>query len=115
TMLMPVYAARHPQHVRSIVLSGAQPIALDPWARDVLRAVRRVIRLVCRRTHSCSGRRVLEGLGRLAPRLRSHPVLFSAPSPIGRVRLKLGERELAKATYGRGNPWVYGLLPAAVD
>jgi pimeloyl-ACP methyl ester carboxylesterase len=38
TYLMPVYAARHPDSVRSIVLSGAQPIAFDPWGRDVLRA-----------------------------------------------------------------------------
>jgi len=25
TFLMPVYAARHPEHVRSIVLNGANP------------------------------------------------------------------------------------------
>ena len=30
TFLMPVYAARHPEHVRSIVLDGAFPIAFDP-------------------------------------------------------------------------------------
>jgi pimeloyl-ACP methyl ester carboxylesterase len=34
TFLMPVYAARHPQHVRSIVLDGAFPIASDPWGRE---------------------------------------------------------------------------------
>ena len=55
TFLMPIYAARHPQHVRSIVLDGAFPIASDPWGRDVLQGVRRVIGLVCRRTHALLG------------------------------------------------------------
>ena len=114
TFLMPVYAARHPEHVRSIVLDGAFPIASDPWGRDVLRGVRRVIGLVCRRTQRCSGRHVLAGVERLGRRLRKHPLTFTAHSPLGRVRLTLGERELAAVTYGGGHPEVYGLLPAAV-
>lgn len=115
TFLMPVYAARHPEHVRSVVLDGAFPIASDPWGRDVLRGVRRVVGLVCRRTHRCSGPRMLSGLARVARRLRRHPLRFTAHSPIGPVRLTLGERELANATFGGGDPRVYGLLPAAVD
>jgi pimeloyl-ACP methyl ester carboxylesterase len=112
---MPVYAGRHPEHVRSIVLDGAFPIAFDPWGRDVLRSVRRVIGLVCRRTHRCSGRRVLTRIGRLARRLRRHPVRFTAHIPVGPVRLTLDERLLANVTFGGGDPRVYGLLPAAVD
>jgi pimeloyl-ACP methyl ester carboxylesterase len=115
TFLMPVYAARHPEHVRSIVLDGAFPIAFDPWGRDVLRSVRRVIGLVCRRTHRCSGPRVLTRIARLARRLRRHPVRFTAHTPAGPIRLTLGERELANTTFGGGDPRVYGLLPAAVD
>jgi pimeloyl-ACP methyl ester carboxylesterase len=115
TFLMPVYAARYPQHVRSIVLDGAFPIASDPWGRDVLSGLRRTIGLVCARTHRCSGRRVLARLARLARRLRGHPARFTAHSPIGPVRLTLGERELANAAFGGGEPKVYGLLPAAVD
>ncbi len=115
TFLMPVYAARHPEHVRSIVLDGAMPIAFDRWGRDQLRAVRRVIGLVCRRTDRCSGPRLLTGLERLARRLRRHPVRFTAQTPVGPVRLTLGERELANVTFGGGDPRVYGLLPAAVD
>jgi pimeloyl-ACP methyl ester carboxylesterase len=115
TFLMPVYAARHPERVRSIVLDGAFPIAFDRWGRDVLRSVRRVIGLVCRRTHRCSGPRVLTQIERLARRLRRHPVRFTAHTPVGPVRLTLGERELANATFGGGDPRVYGLLPAAVD
>lgn len=115
TFLMPVYAARHSGHVRSIVLDGAFPIAFDLWGRDVLRGVRRAIRLVCTRTHRCSGPRVLTRIGQLAERLRRHPARFTAQGPRGRVRLTLGERELAEVTYGGGRPEVYGLLPAAVD
>jgi pimeloyl-ACP methyl ester carboxylesterase len=115
TFLMPVYAARHPGHVRSMVLSGAYPLAFDPWARDLVRGVRRAIDLVCRRSDACSGRRVLDDIGRLAVRLRRQPVPFTAPTPAGPVRLTLGEPELAMVTYGRGDPAVYGLLPAAVD
>ena len=112
---MPVYAALHPESVRSIVLSGAQPIAFDPWGRDLLRGSKRGIGLVCRRTRSCSGRRVLSNLSRLVQRARRRPVTFSAPIPDGRVRLAVGERELASLAYGRLQPpAVYGLLPAAV-
>ena len=57
TFLMRVYAARHPEHVRSIVLDGAFPIAFDPWGRDVLRGVRRVIR------RPTSGPRALDRIG----------------------------------------------------
>ena len=115
TFLMPVYAARHPDHVRSVVLDGAFPIAFDPWGRDLARALRRVVGLVCRRTDRCSGARVLARTARLARRLRRHPVRFTAHTPMGRVRLTLSERELANAAYGSGHPEVYGLLPAAVD
>jgi pimeloyl-ACP methyl ester carboxylesterase len=115
TFLMPVYAARHPEHVRSIVLDGAFPIASDPWGRDVLRGVRRVIGVVCARTHRCSAPRVLSRIGRLAQRLRRHPVRFTARSPRGRVRLTLGERELAAVTFGGGDPRVYNVLPTAVN
>jgi pimeloyl-ACP methyl ester carboxylesterase len=104
TFLMPVYAARHPEHVRSIVLDGAFPVAFDLWGRDVLRSVRRVIR-------ATSGPRTIDRIGRLARRLRRHPVRFSAQGH----RLTLGEHELANVTYGGGDPTVYRRLPAAVD
>jgi pimeloyl-ACP methyl ester carboxylesterase len=115
TFLMPVYAARHPERVRSIVLSGAYPISFDMWGRDLLRGARRSIGLVCERAGSCSGRHVFRGIGRLAKRLRRHPVPFTAQLPDGPLPLTLGERELAAVTYGRGLPQLYGPLPAAID
>lgn len=39
---------------------------------------------------------------------------FTAQGPDGPVRLTLGEREVAEVVYGRGDPAVYGLLPAAI-
>src|SRR3954468_17240450 len=66
TFLMQVYAARHPEHVRSIVLDGAFPVVADPWGRDVLAGTRRVIGRVCAHSHQCSGPRVLAHLARLA-------------------------------------------------
>ena len=109
TYLMPVYAARHPQHVRSIVLDGAFPIAFDPWGRDVLRGTRAGHRARLRRTRRCSGPRVLAQLERLARRLRRHPVHLHRASPIGRVPLTLGEHELANVIFGGGHPEVYGV------
>jgi pimeloyl-ACP methyl ester carboxylesterase len=115
TFLMPVYAARHPEHVRSIVLDGAFPIDSDPWGRDVLAGMRRVIARVCRSSDRCSGQGVLRGVERLALRLRQRPVIYRAYTPGGRIRITLDERELANLVFGGGDPEVYGFLPAAVN
>jgi pimeloyl-ACP methyl ester carboxylesterase len=115
TFLMPVYAARHPEHVRSIVLDGAFPSRSDPWGRDVLQGMRRVIRVACRRTHRCSGRQLLARVARLGRHLRRHPRKFTANSPGGKVTLTLGEDQLAAVTFSGGDPTAYRRLPAAVQ
>ena len=102
TFLMPVYAARHPEHVRSIVLNGASPIATDPWGRDRLGAAVRGIRLVCARTRACNGDAVLRNIARLATRLRSRPVA------------RIDEGRLAEIVFTGGDPSVFGRIPAAV-
>jgi pimeloyl-ACP methyl ester carboxylesterase len=102
TFLMPVYAARHPEHVRSIVLNGASPIATDPWGRDRLGAAVRGIRLVCARTRACNGDAVLRNISRLATRLRSRPVA------------RIDEGRLAEIVFTGGDPSVFGQIPAAV-
>jgi pimeloyl-ACP methyl ester carboxylesterase len=102
TYLMPVYAARHPDHVRSVVLDGAFPAVEDPWGRDILTGTKRVIKLVCARTRRCDGDRVLKQIGTLAARLRAHP------------RHGITERDLAAVTFGGGDPSVTGALPYAV-
>lgn len=114
TYLMPVYAARHPEHVRSIVLSGAYPIEFDPWGRDRLAAALRAIRLVCSRTRACDGQAVLRNLARLAARLRRDPVSFTVTAGAQRFPARLDEGALAALVYAGGNASYYGRLPAAV-
>jgi pimeloyl-ACP methyl ester carboxylesterase len=74
TYLMPVYAQRHPGHVRSVVLSGAYAVNIDSSEAPAATAFRRAVTLVCERTKSCSGPAVLADLAALATRLRAHPV-----------------------------------------
>jgi pimeloyl-ACP methyl ester carboxylesterase len=114
TYLMPVYAARHPGQVRSMVLSGAAPIEFDPWGRDRLGAARRAIRLVCARTRACRGDAVLRDLARLATRLRRDPVRFAVIAGARRFGARLDEGALAALVYAGGNPAHYGRLPAVV-
>jgi pimeloyl-ACP methyl ester carboxylesterase len=114
TFLMQVFAARHPEHVRSIVLDGAFPIDADPWGRDIALGLRRVVPLACTRLLHCSGSRLLTQIATLAAQLRRHPVKFAASSPRGRLTLTVGERELANLTYADGRPERLKPLPAAV-
>jgi pimeloyl-ACP methyl ester carboxylesterase len=114
TYLMTVYAARHPAHVRSIVMNGAYPIQFDPWALDRLAAARRAIGLVCTRTRACRGEAVLRDVGRLAMRLRSHPVSFAVSAGTRRIPLRLDEAALATLVYAGNDATAYGRIPAAV-
>jgi pimeloyl-ACP methyl ester carboxylesterase len=114
TYLMTVYAARHPAHVRSIVLSGAYPINFDPWALDRLGAARRAIRLVCTRTRSCRGEAVLRDVARLATRLRRHPISFTVTAGARSFRTRLDEAALASVVYTGGNAATFGRIPSLV-
>src|SRR4051794_8378386 len=75
TYLMTVFAQRHTDAVRSIVLSSAFPLGFDMWGRANAQAVRMAVRRVCARsaTGTCDGARTLRQLGRLARRVRAHP------------------------------------------
>ncbi|MEH3054243.1 MAG: alpha/beta fold hydrolase [Patulibacter minatonensis] len=123
TFLMTVYAARHPEHVRSIVLDGAFPVDADPWGRDVLAGTRRALRLVCSRSSGrCEGDVLLRRIARLARELRVRPRPFTVRVPDaehgrrGRaVRLALDEPALAAVTFAGGDPSGYAQLPAAVS
>jgi pimeloyl-ACP methyl ester carboxylesterase len=114
TYLMTVYAGRHPDHVRSIVLDAGYPIAYDAWGLDRLAAARRGVRLVCARTRACSGSAVLADVARLAARLRRHPVPFTTRAGERRFRLRMDENALAIAVYGSGDPRSLARLPAMV-
>jgi pimeloyl-ACP methyl ester carboxylesterase len=113
TYLMPVYAARHPEHVRSMVLSGTYPIDFDPWGRDRAAATRRAIGLVCARTHGCRGDAVVRDLAALATRLRHHPMTFDVAVGPRHFTGRLDERVLAALVYA-GGPQGLAQLPAIV-
>ena len=112
TYLFPVYAARHPEHVRSMVLSGAYPIDFDPWGRDRAAAARRAIGLICARTRGCHGDAVLRDIAALAKRLRRHPVAFDVAIDAKHFRGRLDENALAALTYSGGSPYGLAQLPA---
>ena len=106
--LMTVYAQRHPDHVRSIVLSSAYPLAFDMWARPNARAVARAILLMCQRSAgACDGRRTLNQLSQVARLLREHPILYRVEGE-AEPRV-LDETALAGIVYAAGTN--LGLLP----
>jgi len=108
------YAIRHPQHVRSAVLSGAYPIGFDPWGLDRLRAARRAIHLVCERTHACAGDAVLRDISVVAARLRNRPDTFSMAAGSQRLNIRLDEAALAGLVYTSGDAKLFSVLPGAV-
>ncbi|MEU5995867.1 alpha/beta fold hydrolase [Spirillospora sp. NPDC047418] len=97
TYLMTVYAKRHPERVRSIVLSSAYPLAVDMWGRPNVRAARRSLRLVCERSAgACDGDRVLRDIAQLSQRLRARPIAYTLD---GQQR-RLDDTALASIVYG---------------
>jgi pimeloyl-ACP methyl ester carboxylesterase len=111
TYLMTVYAQRHPDHVRSIVLSSAYPLAFDMWARPNARAVGRAILLMCQRSAgACDGPRTLNQLSQVARLLHEHPISYRVEGE-AEPRV-LDETALADIVYEAGTD--LGQLPAAL-
>jgi pimeloyl-ACP methyl ester carboxylesterase len=112
TYLMTVFAQRHPKSVRSIVLSSAFPLRFDMWARRNAQALRLAIRRVCSRstTGKCDGARILRQLGRLARRVRAHPIGYT----VNGERRRLDDTTLAGIAYQAATNGVIGELPAVV-
>ncbi|MFA1548621.1 alpha/beta fold hydrolase [Actinomadura chokoriensis] len=113
TYLMTVYAKRHPERVRSLVLSSAYPLAVDMWGRPNARAARRALRLVCQRSDgACDGDQVLRDIARLARRLHARPIPYTMD---GQQR-RLDDTALAAVVYGLAKtaPAGIGDVPAMV-
>ncbi|MFD9796630.1 alpha/beta fold hydrolase [Streptomyces sp. NPDC059070] len=126
TYLMPVYAERHPQRVRSIVLSGAYPHDFDPLARPNAQAVSLALRRVCERSvpRACDGDKAVRDLATTAARLRVRPltVPVTADGTTHRVRFtegKLGNLLYEAASRGAGmepaEASLLGSAPWALD
>jgi pimeloyl-ACP methyl ester carboxylesterase len=73
TYLMPAYAHRFPQHVRTVTMAGAYAVNEDPTGAVGAAAFRRAVGLVCERSGACVGDTVLDDLAALAQRLRERP------------------------------------------
>ena len=114
THLMIVYAGRHPDHVRSIMLSGSYPLDYAPFAPEKLAAAHRGVRLMCARTRACDGDAVLRDVARLATRLRRDPVDITVRAGGLRAPLRLDDGALASVQWGGGDTLFLGRLPAAV-
>jgi pimeloyl-ACP methyl ester carboxylesterase len=112
TYLMTVFAQRHPGSVHSIVLSSAFPLHFDMWARANAGALRLAIMRVCARstTDRCDGTEALRQLGRLARRLRAHPIRYRLQ---GQPRV-LDETALAGIAYQAATDFKIGQIPAIV-
>ncbi|WP_157544979.1 alpha/beta fold hydrolase [Microtetraspora fusca] len=118
TYLSTVYAHRHPDRVRRIVLSGAYPLASDPLGRSSARAVPDILGRLCARSGTCRGGEAVADLRTLAARLRKDPIRFTARFA-GRSRtVAMDERMLALLHYyvagSGGTPAAWSELPAAV-
>ncbi|MFI6638583.1 alpha/beta fold hydrolase [Streptomyces sp. NPDC050504] len=112
TYLMPVYASRHPGHVRNIVLSGAYPLALDPMARPSAQAVSLTLRRLCARSAAaCDGERAVKDLATTAARLRAKPLTVPITTEHGVYQKRFGEDKLANLLFEAASSGV-GLAPA---
>jgi pimeloyl-ACP methyl ester carboxylesterase len=104
-----VYALRHPDAVRSIVLDGAYPLDFDPWSRDRVAAFRDAVELVCKRDGHCRGQRVLADLAWIDKKLHRHPLAIRAHGAV----LPFGSAQLAFLGFAaHGELDLYGQLPA---
>ncbi|MEV0444707.1 alpha/beta fold hydrolase [Streptomyces spectabilis] len=126
TYLMPVYASRHPESVRNIVLSGAYPLALDTMARPSAQAVSLTLRRVCERSVpvACDGEQTVRDLATTAARLRVKPLTIPIATGHGVYKKKFTEDKLANllfeaASSGVGfqpdKPSLLGQLPHALN
>ncbi|MDK9501144.1 alpha/beta hydrolase [Streptomyces katrae] len=134
TYLMPVYASRHPGHVRDIVLSGAYPLAFDPLNRPGAQAVSLSLRRICERSAArpeaqgrpaCDGDKAVRDLAATAAALRERPVDVDIPlEGAAPFRMRLTEGKLANLVYegasrevgaDPGAPSLLGGLPHALD
>ncbi|MEV7009868.1 alpha/beta fold hydrolase [Streptosporangium sp. NPDC051022] len=119
TYLSTVYAVRHPDRTRSVVLSGAYPLRFDTLGRPNAQAVGQALQRLCARSGgACQGDEAIGNLKRLATRLRQTPIPFEIEVSGRRQTLELDEGMLALIHFymasSGGTPRIWTELPAAV-
>ena len=89
TFVGQVFAVRHPDRLRTLVLDSAYPVrGLSPWFESEYQTAPRALGIVCRRSPSCaslSGDPVAR-LERLVRAVRAHPLVGEAPDQDGTMR-----------------------------
>ncbi|MEV0247997.1 alpha/beta fold hydrolase [Nocardia sp. NPDC050712] len=118
TYLLPIYAQRHPEHVQSMVLSGAYPAGFDPLQRPNAEAVSLALQRICERSRVCDGDTAVRDLRTVAARLRTQPLTVEGKASIVLDEAKLGNLIFEAATSNVGaDPGAMtplGTLPAAL-
>ncbi|MEU0545414.1 alpha/beta fold hydrolase [Nocardia sp. NPDC005978] len=118
TYLLPIYAQRHPEHVRSMILTGAYPHDADPLQRPNAEAVSLTLQRICERSGSCDGSTAVHDLRTVAARLRERPITVQGKGEILLDEGKLGNLifEAATSNVGAGPEAdaTLGMLPAAL-
>ncbi|MBV8433247.1 MAG: alpha/beta fold hydrolase, partial [Candidatus Eremiobacteraeota bacterium] len=97
TFFVQVFAARHPQLVRSIVLDGAYPaIGDDPWYATYGATIRTAFDLACRRAPTCASQpgTTIERIAALTRALRA-PNAPISPSTLALIMLTGGLNPIA--------------------
>ncbi|MEL3948430.1 MULTISPECIES: alpha/beta fold hydrolase [Streptomyces] len=126
TYLMPVYASRHREHVRSIVLSGAYPLGFDPLVRPSAQAVSLALQRICDRSvpAACDGKKAVRDLRTTAARLRERPMDVPFEAAGDRRKLRFTEGQLANLLFEAassgvgavpGEASLLGSMPHALD
>jgi pimeloyl-ACP methyl ester carboxylesterase len=93
-----VFAVRHPNRTRAVVLDGAFDNAFDPFEREWSAALRQAWRSVCARASRCPD--ILGTVRALEGRLARHPISGTGVDSDGvRRHVEIGPVELAELTY----------------
>ncbi|WP_067698273.1 alpha/beta hydrolase [Nocardia jejuensis] len=118
TYLMPIYAQRHPEHVQSMILTGAYPADFDRLQRPNAEAVSLTLQRICERSRACDGDTAVADLRVTAERLRAQPITVPGEQPILLTEGMLGNLVFEAATSNVGaqpdSMTPLGTLPAAL-
>jgi pimeloyl-ACP methyl ester carboxylesterase len=115
TYLAQVFALRHPDRTRALILDGAFDDGFDPFARDAAAALRRTWHTLCARAGSCRG--ILGELSRFSRELERRPLVGRGVDGGGvRRTVRLTAPALTQLVYdGTYSFAIERDLPAALD
>ena len=113
--LAQVFALRHPNRTRAVVLDGTYDDSFDPLARDAAASLRNAWATLCDRAGTCPG--ILDQISRFERRLETRPLVGVGEDADGnRVQVRLTPASLAQLLYDATYTFViYGDFPAALQ